>query len=41
MVRGTLRVHIPNPHGEDISGGLLARLLREGHISREEWESTE
>ena len=41
MARGAFRLHIPNPHGEDISAGLLARLLRDGSISREEWESTE
>jgi hypothetical protein len=39
MVRGTLRLRIPNPHGEDIGAGLMARLLRDGGISREEWES--
>jgi predicted RNA binding protein YcfA (HicA-like mRNA interferase family) len=41
MVRGTFRLHIPNPHGDDIGAGLLARILREGRISREEWESAE
>ncbi len=40
MVRGTLRLTIPNPHGEDIGASLLTRLLREGGISREEWERT-
>jgi hypothetical protein len=37
MRRGNVRVIIPNPHGE-ISRGLLAILLREAGISREEWE---
>jgi predicted RNA binding protein YcfA (HicA-like mRNA interferase family) len=39
MVRRTLRLRIPNPHGEDIGAGLVARLLRDGGIAREEWES--
>jgi predicted RNA binding protein YcfA (HicA-like mRNA interferase family) len=39
MVRGALRVIIPNPHVGDISVGLLARILRQASVSREEWES--
>jgi len=38
MVRGTLRVTIPNPHDSDIGPDLLARLLRQALISRAEWE---
>lgn len=38
MVRGTLRVSIPNPHQGDIGRELLARILRQAGISREEWE---
>jgi hypothetical protein len=30
-------VIIPNPHEGDISVGLLARLLRQAGVSREEW----
>jgi len=37
MRRGNVRVTIPNPHGE-ISRGLLATLLQQAGISREEWE---
>jgi predicted RNA binding protein YcfA (HicA-like mRNA interferase family) len=40
VVRGSLRLPIPNQHGEDISTGLLARILKDGGISREEWDST-
>lgn len=40
LVRGTLRLRVPNPHAEDISVDLLARILREGGLSREEWDST-
>lgn len=39
MVRAGQRVVIPNPHAGDIGIGLLARLLRQAGVSREEWES--
>jgi len=39
MVRGTLKVHIPNPHNDDISPSLLAKVLRQAKVSRDEWES--
>lgn len=38
MVRGRIRVDIPNPHQGDISRGLLAVILKQAGISREEWE---
>ena len=38
MVKGRLRVVIPNPHRTDISRTLLAQILRHAEISREEWE---
>lgn len=38
MLKETLRVRIPNPHQGDISKGLLATVLSEAGISREEWE---
>lgn len=37
MVRSTLRLVIPNPHSVDVGPELLARILREAGISREEW----
>lgn len=33
------KLRIPNPHTEDISRGLLVRILRQGGIGREEWEA--
>lgn len=39
MVRGAVRVDIPNPHGGDISRGLLAVILQQAGITREEWEN--
>lgn len=37
MLRGTRRLILPNPHRADISPDLLARLLRQGGITRQEW----
>jgi len=39
MVRGDRRLTIPNPHHGEIGVRLLATILREAGISREEWES--
>lgn len=39
MLRGSLRLRIPNPHQGDISRDLLERILRQANISRAEWES--
>jgi predicted RNA binding protein YcfA (HicA-like mRNA interferase family) len=33
------KLRIPNPHAQDISRGLLVRILRQGGIDREEWEA--
>ncbi len=41
MLRGTRRLILPNPHREDIGVDLLARLLRQADVTREEWESVE
>lgn len=38
MIRGSLRLRIPNPHAGDISLGLLVRILRQAGISNNEWE---
>jgi predicted RNA binding protein YcfA (HicA-like mRNA interferase family) len=34
-----IKLHIPNPHTEDIGRGLLVRILRQAGIEREEWEA--
>ncbi|MBI2940772.1 MAG: type II toxin-antitoxin system HicA family toxin [Chloroflexi bacterium] len=39
MVRGSLKLRIPNPHQGEISRDLLVRILSEAGISRDEWES--
>jgi predicted RNA binding protein YcfA (HicA-like mRNA interferase family) len=38
MVKGNLTLTLPNPHHTDIGRELLARILRQAGISREEWE---
>jgi predicted RNA binding protein YcfA (HicA-like mRNA interferase family) len=39
MVKGTLKVRIPNPHGSDISVELLRLILRQAGITPEEWNA--
>ena len=39
MVRGILKVRIPNLHRGDISAALVAEILRQADISNNEWES--
>ncbi len=39
MLRGDRRLILPNPHRSVIGANLLARLLRQAGISREEWFS--
>lgn len=38
MRKGAIAISVPNPHRGDIATNLLARLLRQAAISREEWE---
>jgi hypothetical protein len=40
MVRGNLRLVLPNPHRSDIGAELLSRLLAEAGVSCEEWEQS-
>ncbi len=39
MLKPPRRVAIPNPHGADIGRQLLARVLQEAGLTREEWEA--
>jgi len=39
LLRGDMRLILPNPHRGEISVDLLTRLLRQARITREEWES--
>ena len=38
MVKENLTLTIPNPHQKDIGRELLARILRQAGVSKEEWE---
>ena len=37
MVRGDNFVRIPNSHRREVGANLIAEILREGDISRDEW----
>ena len=38
MIKGSITVRIPNPHQSDIGRELLARILRQAQIDKQEWE---
>jgi len=38
MVKGDLRIRIPNPHKKNIGKNLLKLILKEAEISKETWE---
>jgi predicted RNA binding protein YcfA (HicA-like mRNA interferase family) len=40
MLRGSLRLRIPNPHRGDVSANLLAEILRQAGIDRATWEGS-
>ena len=39
MLRDDVTVWLPNPHEGDIGRDLLARILRQAGIARDEWEA--
>ena len=39
MMKGELKIHIPNLHRGDISQHLVAEILRQANISLKEWDS--
>lgn len=38
MIKGELRLRLPNPHHGEIGREFLSRILRQAGISRETWE---
>jgi predicted RNA binding protein YcfA (HicA-like mRNA interferase family) len=38
MIKREITLRLPNPHRSDIGKELLARILRQARINREEWE---
>ena len=39
MIKGKLKVRIPNPHRGDISKHLISEILRQAGISSKEWDN--
>jgi predicted RNA binding protein YcfA (HicA-like mRNA interferase family) len=39
MIKGSLKIRIPNPHTGDISAGLIKEILRQAGISSQEWDN--
>jgi predicted RNA binding protein YcfA (HicA-like mRNA interferase family) len=39
MVKGQVRLRLPNPHQGDIGRDLLIRILHQAGIARHEWDS--
>ncbi|MDH3671040.1 MAG: type II toxin-antitoxin system HicA family toxin [Gammaproteobacteria bacterium] len=39
MIKGDITLRIPNPHQGDIGKELLARILRQAGIDKNEWQS--
>ncbi|MBI2627289.1 MAG: type II toxin-antitoxin system HicA family toxin [Parcubacteria group bacterium] len=38
MIKGGLKVRIPNPHGKDISRHLVVEILKQAGISHNDWD---
>lgn len=38
MIKGDITLRLPNPHRRDVGRELLARILRQARIQRDEWE---
>jgi predicted RNA binding protein YcfA (HicA-like mRNA interferase family) len=38
MLKGEITIRVPNPHQADIGKELLARILRQAGISKDDWE---
>lgn len=39
MAKGNLKLHIPNPHGEDVSRHLVSEIIRQANISPRDWNN--
>ena len=38
MLKGAIRLRLPNPHKSDVGRELLSRILRQAGIDRDTWE---
>jgi predicted RNA binding protein YcfA (HicA-like mRNA interferase family) len=39
MIKGSLRLTIPNPHESDIGANLLSKIIKQAGITKDEWEN--
>ncbi len=39
MIKGDLKVRVPNPHKSDISKSLVSEILRQAGISAKDWDN--
>jgi predicted RNA binding protein YcfA (HicA-like mRNA interferase family) len=39
LIKGSLKLVIPNPHQGDIGVALLSRILKQAGISRDDWQN--
>jgi predicted RNA binding protein YcfA (HicA-like mRNA interferase family) len=39
IIKGELRLHLPNPHQREIGKELLSKILQQAEINRETWEA--
>lgn len=39
MIKGEISITIPNPHKSDISRSLIAEILRQAGISKDDWNN--
>ena len=37
MIKGDLRLTVPNPHRKEIGVDLLIRVMKQANITKEEW----
>ena len=41
MIKGSLKVRVPNPHGSaEISDSLLHEILRQAGITKKDWDES-
>ena len=38
MLRGVIRLRLPNPHRRDVGRELLSRILKQAGIDKDSWE---
>ena len=38
MLKGMIRLRLPNPHRRDVGRELLSRILKQARIDKDSWE---